>query len=148
MTFAKTTIKKLTQPYKSYCMNYTNENNQFKSYYDCVIRCLHGKVFDNFNCSFVGIDLVLNDGFDDKMMCGRNDAENIDDILFGKIVPECKYKLCLPDFTHEIYKYEVKDVTESPTFINNNIENHTILMNILPQEIDEFTFFFINLKSH
>ena len=140
VTFAKATIKKLNEPYIPHCIDYIKENSQFRSYYDCTVRCLHRKIFHNFNCSFIGIDLVLNDGFDDKKMCGKDELENFDDIFFGQIVPQCKYELCLPDCTHEIYKYEVKDVTESPTFIDNKIENDTILINILPQEVDEFTY--------
>ena len=88
LTFAKTTIQKLPKPYKPYCTDYSKDAN-FKSYYDCTMRCIHSKIFDKYNCSFIGIDLVLNNGFDDKAMCGANKTRDFDFFFFGEIVPKC-----------------------------------------------------------
>ena len=139
VTFAKTTIKKLQKPYKPYCTDY-NQDEHFKSYYDCTSKCVHSKIFEKYNCSFIGIDLILNNGFDDKKMCGVNETLDFDFFFFAEIVPKCKTELCLPSCKEEIYSYEVKDVSDSPTFINEKIDNETIIINILPRDVEEFTY--------
>ena len=84
--------------------------------------------------------MVLNNGFDDYKMCGVNETWNFDLFFLRQIVPKCQNELCLPSCTEEIYEYEMKDVSDSPTFINEKIDNSMITINILPRDAEEFTY--------
>lgn len=142
ITFARTTIKKLPKPYKPYCYEYTDDDDD-KSYFDCALQCVHQKMFNKYNCSFSGMDLIWNDKMTDLKLCSRKvikQLENFDNHLLDKVIYQCKFELCSPDCINEIYNYKVKDVTDLPSFYDEGIDNDTIIIKLLPQDQDEFTY--------
>ena len=139
VTFTKTTIKKLPQPYKPYCRNYQS-TDYVKSFHDCHTRCIHRIMFQTFNCSMAGIDVILNQEFSEKRMCKKNDLDKFDVIWFLEVYSSCGNEVCLPSCNQEIYNYETTDVTESPSFINDRPSNDTIIIKILPDDEEEFLY--------
>ena len=139
ITFAKTTIKKLSKPYKPYCYEYTDDDDD-KSYFDCALQCVHKKMFNLYNCCFVGMDLIWNDQITDLRLCSINETKPENVKMLSQIVYQCRFQLCPPDCIHEIYNYKVKDVTDSPSFYDDKIDNQTIVIKLLPQKADEFTY--------
>ena len=139
VTFSVTTIIKLSKPYKPYCHLYKSTDNT-KSFYDCETRCIHRKMFEIINCSVAQGDVVLNEEFSEKRMCIVNDWIRFNYIEFQNTFKKCRYELCLPNCIQEIYSYEIKDVTDSPSFINEKPNSDTIIIKILPQDADEFTY--------
>ena len=139
VTFRKTTIMKLPKPYKPYCHSYKS-NDDVKSYYDCSIRCLHRLIFESLNCSFPQMEVILNEEFSERRICTINDLIEFNMTWFEIVLNKCIHELCLPDCIEEIYEYKIKDVTDSPSFINDKPNNHTIIIQILPQDDDEFTY--------
>ena len=111
VTFSVTTIMKLPQPYKPYCHLYKSTDNT-KSYCDCVIQCSHRQMFEMLNCTFAQLDTLK----------------------------KCVYESCLPNCIQEIFSYDIKDVTDSPSFINEKPNRDTIIIKILPKDTDEFTY--------
>ena len=92
------------------------------------------------NCSVGQADVVFNEEFSEKRMCIVNDWMDLNYTEFLNTLNKCRYKLCLPNCIQEIYSYEIKDVTDSPSFINEKPNNDTIIIKILPQDADEFTY--------
>ena len=139
VSFSKATIIKLAKPYKPFCFDYKNSQTS-KSYLECVVHCVHKTIFDKHNCLFFGLDMIMNDIFSEKRLCNDSEARKFDRIWFNHLVKQCKHQLCLPDCVQEIYKYEIKDVTDSLAFHYEIIPNDTIIINILPVNNDEFTY--------
>lgn len=139
VTFRKTTIIKLPKPYKPNCHSYKS-NDYVKSYYDCSIRCLHKLFFETLNCSSALIEVILNEEFSERRICTVDDLIELNMSWSEIILNKCTHELCLPDCIEEIYEYKIKDVTDSPSFINDKPNNHTIIIEILPQDDDEFTY--------
>ena len=139
VTFSVTTILKLSQPYKPYCRFYESTDDT-KSFYDCVTQCIHRKMFKMLNCSSGQMDVVLNEEFSEKRMCIANDWIEINYTEYLNIFKKCEYELCFPNCIQEIYRNEIKDVTDSPSFINEKPDSDTIIIKILPQDADEFTY--------
>ena len=140
VTFSKTTIMKLPKPYKPYCHDYKS-TDYVKSYYDCGIRCIHRLVFEALNCSLVSMDVIVNEEFSEKRMCRMMDLTlRYKPDLIISAISRCGFELCLPDCIQEIYNYEIKDVTDSPSFINEKLNDDTIIIKLLPQDADEFTY--------
>ena len=139
VTFSVTTIIKLSQPYKPYCYDYKSTDDT-KSFYDCATQCIHRKVFEMVNCSIAQVDVIFNEEFSEKRACIAEDWMQFSYTIFDNIFNKCRYEFCLSNCIQEIYSYEIKDVTDSPSFINDKPNNDTIIIKILPQDVDEFTY--------
>ena len=139
VTFSKSTIIKLPKPYQTGCYNY-QKNEDVKSYMECVMKCIYRTIYKKYKCLPHGSDIILNDEFDDKRLCNYKQMIKLDFNSLRNLTKRCKNEICLPDCTYEIYNYEIKDVTDSPSFFNEKVENDTITIYLLPQNSDEFTY--------
>ena len=59
--------------------------------------------------------------------------------VFPIIITNCTRE-CLPDCNHEIYKYEIKDITDAPQLNAIAPDKDTIIINLLAKSTDHFTY--------
>lgn len=86
------------------------------------------------------MDLMFNDVFNDgKMLCNDNVTFIFDATWLFSIIDQCKTK-CSPNCIKEIYNYEIKDVTDSPSMIHHKIDNNTIIIKLLPKDTEQYTY--------
>ena len=140
LTFSKTKIIKQPKPYKPFCHFY-KKNDQVKSSSECYLNCVERSVIKKYNCLLDGMDITLNDQFENIKLCNATEIIRFNLFDIGVWMNQCKFKSCLPDCIQEIYNFEIKDVTDSPMlFKDNAINNDTIIMNILPVNGEEYTY--------
>ena len=143
VTFSKTKIIKLPKPYNTSCYDYKNDQNE-KSYSNCVRRCMITKFFNKNKCIFLGMELILNGEFNDKKLCSKKVKFNHIELM--NFLYKCKSQICLSDCIQEIYSYEIKDVTHSHfdisfSMFNDTTDiNNTIVINILPGDTNVHTY--------
>lgn len=139
LTFSKKTIIKLPNSYE-YCLNDDEENRKFNSHTECSIHCILTRYFEKYNCLLYGLDLLFTDTFiQEKRLCNDKETLQFQEIWFDSMIKQC-ISQCTPECVKKIYNYKIKDVTDSPSMINDEIDNNTIIMKLLPKDSDEYIY--------
>lgn len=139
LTFTKDVIEKKGNPYKPICQKYDDE---FKSQSHCISKCVHSRFYDKYNCVVFGLDKIYEGELRNYKLCNAEQNLKTDFNWVRQTLYNCSTTICLPNCYEEIYTYEVKDVTDSPATRNETTENDTIVINLMAQQYDEFTYLY------
>ena len=84
-------------------------------------------------------DRIYGDQLNKLKLCNIDQMISINWGIFPKLMRNCTRE-CLPDCNHEIYKYEIKDITDAPQLDAVSSDKDTIIINLLAKLTDHFTY--------
>ena len=136
VTFSKRTVNRLGKPYKPLCDKYDSD---IKSETHCTTICLQKAFYKIYNCTTAVSDRIYGNQLNKLKLCDFERLLTIDWGIFPRLITNCTPE-CLPHCNHEIYKYEIKDITDAAQLQTVAPDKDTIIINLLAKLTDHVTY--------